>query len=247
MVVLRSLAFNIAFYINIVLWMLAALPLLLLPRRFIMSATRGWARSNLFLMRWITGIKVEVRHRERVPQGGALIASKHQSFWETFALYLVFPDPVFVLKRELTWIPLFGWYARKAGCVAVDRDSSRPSTLLGLIRESKQVIKDGRQLLIFPEGTRQAPGAPASYKKGIVHIYTRLGMPCVPVALNSGLFWPRRKFIRYPGTLVVDILETIPADLQKDAFFTQMQDRIEAASTQLIEEARRKDETAASA
>ena len=241
MIVARSIAFNIAFYINMIVWLICALPFLALPRRYMMNTIRGWARSNLWLLRTIAHVDVEFRHRERIPPGGALIAAKHQSIWETFALFLIFSDPVFVLKRELVLIPFFGWYARKAGCVAVNRETAATATMHALYRAAREATDAGRQLLIFPEGTRRPPGAPPAYKKGIVLLYQKLGVPCIPVALNSGLFWPRRQFIKTPGTIVVDVLDPIPAGVPKAEFFETLQGRVETVSLQLNEEARGKD------
>ena len=241
MVVARSIAFNIAFYINMIAWLIGTLPFLAMPRRYMVCAIKGWARSNLWLLRTIARIDVEFRHRERIPSGGALVAAKHQSIWETFALVLVFSDPIFVLKRELIWIPFFGWCARKVGCIAVNRKTAATATMNTLNRAAQEAVGAGRQLLIFPEGTRRPPGAPPAYKKGIVLLYQKLGVPCIPVALNSGLFWPRRQFIRNPGTIVVDILEPIPAGKPKTEFFETLQSKIETVSLQLNEEARTKE------
>ncbi|HEX2725702.1 MAG TPA: lysophospholipid acyltransferase family protein [Beijerinckiaceae bacterium] len=235
MLAVRSFLFNAAFYANLIVWMLAALPLLLAPRMALMRVAQGWARSNLWLLRMIAGTRVEIRGGEHVPPGGLLVASKHQSLWETFALATLFDDPTFVLKRELMWIPLFGWFLWKADMVPIDRRAGS-SALREMTRRARDEVAHGRQLLIFPEGTRRAPGAEPAYKYGIVHLYENLGVPCVPVALNSGLFWPRRSFIRRPGTIVVEILEPIPPGLPRDAFFRTMTQQIEEASNRLLAE-----------
>jgi len=235
MLAVRSLLFNAAFYANLILWMLVATPLLLAPRMALMRVAQAWGRSNLWLLRTIAGTRLELRGRERIPPGGLLVAAKHQSLWETFALATLFDDPAFVLKRELTWIPLFGWFLRKADMVSVDRRAGS-NALRDMTRRARDEVARGRQLLIFPEGTRRPPGADPAYKYGIVHLYEKLGVPCLPVALNSGLFWPRRRFIRRAGTIVVEILEPIPPGLPRDEFFRAVTQQIEAASTRLLAE-----------
>jgi 1-acyl-sn-glycerol-3-phosphate acyltransferase len=238
MLVFRSLLFNIAFYINIVVWMIVLLPTFLLPRRMFMRSVQAWAKSSLWLMRVLAGTAVEYRGLERIPAGGFIVASKHQSLWETFALLPVFDDPTFILKRELRWIPMFGWYTRKADCIPVDRKAGSQA-LLAMTAKAREEVRDGRQILIFPEGTRRPAGAPPAYKYGVSHLYKSLGVPCLPLALNSGLYWPRRKFIRRPGKIVLEILEPIPAGLERAVMFRLLQERIESASDRLYDEGRR--------
>ena len=238
MLVFRSLLFNIAFYINIVVWMIVLLPTFLLPRRMFMRSVQAWAKSSLWLMRVLAGTAVEYRGLERIPAGGFVVASKHQSLWETFALLPVFDDPTFILKRELRWIPMFGWYTRKADCIPVDRKAGSQA-LLAMTAKAREEVRDGRQILIFPEGTRRPAGAPPAYKYGVSHLYKSLGVPCLPLALNSGLYWPRRKFIRRPGKIVLEILEPIPAGLERSVMFRLLQERIESASDRLYDEGRR--------
>jgi len=237
MLVLRSLLFNLAFYANLIAWLLLILPTLVMPRKAIIRVAQAWARSNFWLMRVIVGTKVEFRGREHIPPGGLLVAAKHQSFWETFALATLFDDPVFILKRELMWLPFFGWYLWKAGMVPVNRKAGSLA-LVEMNRRAREEVGRGRQVLIFPEGTRRPPGAEPAYKFGIAHLYTTLGVPCLPVALNSGLFWPRRRFIRRPGTIVVDLLDPLAPGLPRDHFFQDVRDRIETASQRLLAEGR---------
>jgi len=186
-------------------------------------------------MRVIVGTKVEFRGVEKIPPGGLLVASKHQSLWETFALFTLFDDPLYILKRELMWIPLFGWYVRQADMLPINRQGGSMA-LIEMNARAKAAVQHRRQILIFPEGTRRPAGAPAAYKFGVAHLYANLGVPCLPVALNSGLFWPRRRFIRRPGTIVVEFLDPIAPGLPRDAFFKQMQDQIETASRRLYAE-----------
>jgi 1-acyl-sn-glycerol-3-phosphate acyltransferase len=242
MLVLRSLLFNIAFYANLVVRLVLYLPLLALPRAWLMVAVRSWARSSLWLLRVIAGTKAEFRDVERIPAGGCIIASKHQSLWETFALLTIVNDPVFVLKRELTWLPFFGWYAMKARMIPVDRGKGA-TALAAMAQRVGEEIARGRQILIFPEGTRRPAGAPPAYKYGVVHLYNTLNVPCVPVALNSGLYWPRRKFIKRPGTIIVECLPPIPPGLSRMAFRDRIAAEIEEASNRLIMEAQHTDGT----
>ena len=237
MLVLRSLLFNVAFYANIVLWTILLVPGIVMPRRAFFRIVSGWGQSSLWLLRVIAGTRVEFRGRERIPPGGLLVAAKHQSMWETFALVTVFPDPAFILKRELMWIPVFGWYLAKGRQVPVDRRAGSQA-LVAMTARAKAEAARGRQILIFPEGTRRSPGAPPAYKFGAAHLYAQLGVPCLPVALNSGLYWPRRRFLRWPGTIVVEFLEPIAPGLARDVFFAELQARIEAGSGRLLAEGR---------
>ena len=236
--VARSLIFNVLFYLNLLVQVIAALPTLVMPRWAIIGVARFWARSNLWLLRVICAVEVEFRNLEKIPRGPLLVASKHQSSWETFALLVVLPDPAYIMKRELMWIPLFGWYAWKAGMIAVDRRKGSQA-LADMNARARREAARGRQIIIFPEGTRRAPEAPPSYKYGVVHLYTELGVPCLPIALNSGLFWPRRSVRRYPGTIRVEVLDSISAGLAKRDFFEQLQHDIEAATTRLVADGRR--------
>ena len=222
---------------NLILWLIILLPALLVPRRAFMHGVKAWARISLWLLRVIAGTKIEVRGKEKIPPGGLLVASKHQSMWETFALVPLFEDPTFILKRELMWIPFFGWYTWKADCVPVNRKAGTQA-LIKMMARAREEARDGRQILIFPEGTRRPAGAPPAYKFGVAHLYLNLGMPCLPVALNSGLYWPRRQFIRRPGTIVVDILDPIQPGQTRDVFFRKLVDEIESASDRLLAEGR---------
>jgi 1-acyl-sn-glycerol-3-phosphate acyltransferase len=238
LVIIRSLLFNVLFYLNLCALMCVALPTLVLPRRAILNVVRFWARSNSWLLRTICGITFELRGLERIPPGPLLVASKHQSFWETFALVPLFADPAFILKRELMWLPFFGWYARKAQMIPVDR-GARSQALAAISARAQIELARNRQIVIFPEGTRRPPGAAPSYKYGVVHLYAESGVPCLPIALNSGLFWPRRSIRRYPGTVVAEFLDPITPGLDKQIFFEQLQQVIEAATARLVEEGER--------
>ena len=243
-VILRSVIFNVLFYLNLVVYLLAAMPTLLLPSRYLLAVARGWARANLRLLRVVCGIRADFRGLEKIPPGGLIIASKHQSVWETFALLPYVNDPTFILKRELMWIPLFGWCLWKAGMIPVDRGARGPA-LAAMTERAKVEVQRGRQIIIFPEGTRRPPGAEPRYKFGVAHLYAETAVPCVPVALNSGLFWPRRSFRRFPGTVVVQVCEPIAPGLDKSDFIARLQDAIENASAKLVEEGNREREVMA--
>jgi 1-acyl-sn-glycerol-3-phosphate acyltransferase len=239
MIYLRSALFALTFYTTTALMMVLFCPLLFAPRSWAMWALKLHARICLFYLRAIVGLHLEVRGQHQVPTGAALIASKHQSAWETFALFPLFTDPAMVMKAELGWIPMYGLFARKFGHILVAREKAAVA-LRGMIADAKSRAGEDRQIIIFPEGTRRAPDDPPDYKSGIVALYEGLSLPCVPVALNSGLFWPRRQWLRYPGTIIVEFLEPLPAGLDRREFREQLQTRIEAATTRLNMEARTK-------
>jgi len=236
----RSLLFNILFYVTTTLFVVIGSPLLFAPRRWAMAALAVHGRFELWLLEVIVGTKLEVRGREKLPNGACLVAAKHQSAWETFALIPLFRDPALLMKRELFWIPFHGWFSKKFEMIPVDRDKG-PAALRRMLREAKARIADGREIIIFPEGTRRAPGAPPDYKTGVILLYEALRVPCVPVALNSGLFWPRRSLIRRPGTIVVEFLDPIPPGLPKAEFLKRLTEAIETASTRLLAEAKAKE------
>src|SRR5262249_31403432 len=158
-------------------------------RRVIIRTMRVWAKAVFAGLRYIAGIRMELRGCEHVPQTGALIASKHLSMWETIAFHVLLPDPALVMKSELLKIPLYGDYARRARMIVADRKGGAKA-MRAMIAAAQARIAEGRQIVIFPEGTRMPPGAPPDYKPGIAALYRQLGLPCIPVALNSGLHWP---------------------------------------------------------
>jgi 1-acyl-sn-glycerol-3-phosphate acyltransferase len=202
-----------------------------------LKVAASWARTNIFLMRVICGIKIEFRGVEKIPKGPLIVASKHQSMWETISLLRFFEAPFFVVKRELKFIPLFGLFIIKTNMVAIDR-AKGGRALLAVLRRAEEEVRHGRQFVIFPEGTRTAPGAPPQYKAGVGMVYVDCGVPCLPVALNSGLFWPRRTFMRYPGTLVVEFLDPIPPGLKREEFMTRIESVIEEATSRIVTTAR---------
>jgi len=231
----RSLAFNALFYLNTLVWLILALPTFFLPYRAIIRVAQTWARINLVLLRYVAGIDYEVRGREKIPRGAVIVAAKHQSAWETFALLPLFDNPAIILKRELQWIPVFGWLTIKARMVPVERTVS-PRAFSAMAARARIELARGRQLIIFPEGTRRPAGAEPRYKHGVAQLYATEGVPCVPIALNSGLFWPRRSIELRPGKVIVEILDPIAPGLDRDSFFDRLKSEIEAATARLLAE-----------
>ena len=236
MLVLRSLAFNVAFFCWTLFMVIAALPGLALPRRFMAGMVRLWVRGALGLLRRLVGQDVEIRGRDLVPEGACIVASKHQSAWETLILNVLFREPAIVVKRELYAIPGFGWELRAAGMIAIDRGGGA-GALRGMVREARAAAAEGRPVVMFPEGTRTVPGASAPMHPGIAALYGALGVPVVPAAVNSGMFWPRRGFVKRPGTMVMEFLPAIEPGLERRAFVTRLEKEIGAATTRLIAEA----------
>jgi 1-acyl-sn-glycerol-3-phosphate acyltransferase len=233
---LRSLCFNVGWYVGTVTIALAGTPILLLPRHAVVAWAKFWIRFCLWWLRVTVGLTHRLSGLENLPAGPVIIASKHQSSWETLAYTLLFSDAAIVLKRELLFIPVVGWAMARAGNIAVERGDGA-AALRGLVRQAKAVIADGRSILIFPEGTRVAVGDERPYQVGTAALYRQLGVPVVPVALNSGLFWGRRQFIKRPGVIDVEILPAIAPGLSRDAFMTTLRKRIEGATDRLIERA----------
>jgi 1-acyl-sn-glycerol-3-phosphate acyltransferase len=235
MILARSLVFVTFFYLWSVVCGLLMAPLLLAPRPWMMRAMRIWAQVLIAVMRPICGIRVEVRGREHLPMGAALVASKHQCMFDALGTLAIYPDACFVTKRELFSIPFFGWYCRHSGMIDVDR-AGRSRALRQLVSDAQDRMREARQLIIFPEGHRMAPGETGDYQPGVAALYRELGLPCTPVATNSGRHWPAHGIIRRPGVIVYQFLEPIPAGLHRAAFMRTLEDRIETASTALLAE-----------
>lgn len=234
---IRSLVFNVLFYATTAAFLVLGSPLLLAPRPWAMAGLRCHARVTLWLMKWIVGTKVEIRGREHLPEGAYLVAAKHQSAWDTIALVLLFPDPALVMKAELMKIPLYGWFSAKFGMIPIHRETG-PSALRQMLKAARSRAVDGRQIFVFPEGTRRLPDVEPDYKPGILLLYDALKLPCVPVALNSGHFWPRNSLLRHPGSIVVEIQPVLPANLNRTDFKGRLIDAIESSSSRLSQEAR---------
>ena len=234
MLTLRSLLFTAWLYLSMPIFAIGLSPALLMPHRFAMGVVKLWARTALFGLRWIAGVRVELRGLRNMPSGAALVASKHQGMLDVVALLALLPDACFVMKKELMPLPFFGWFAWKTGMIPVDR-AGHAKALKDMTRQARDRLSQGRQIVIFPEGTRNDPGAPGDYKPGVAAIYRDLEGPCWPVATNSGVHWPAHGFRRYPGTVVFEFLEPIPAQLKRGAMMALLESRIETASLALLE------------
>jgi 1-acyl-sn-glycerol-3-phosphate acyltransferase len=232
----RSIFFNACFFLWSTLVSVCATPFFLGPRLWTIKIACWWGNSVMFLARAILGLHYEIRGRENLPPLPFILASKHQSAWDTIIFYILFADPIFILKRELHWIPFFGWGLKKTGSIGIDRKAGAKA-LKGMLAEAKEHLTAGRPIVIFPEGTRTAPGAKKPYQPGVAAIYTQCGVPVVPVALNSGMFWRRREFIKRPGTIVLEFLPTIEPGLDRRAFQAELEKRIEEGSNRLMQEA----------
>ncbi|MDE2386020.1 MAG: 1-acyl-sn-glycerol-3-phosphate acyltransferase [Alphaproteobacteria bacterium] len=238
MIVLRSLIFNILFYVVLVLFLVLCSPVLLMPRIYAIRALQAWGRVSNWLLEKICNIKVEVRGAQNIPPGPLLVAGKHQSAWETFAVPPLLDDPCMVEKKELFYIPIYGWpYTYKFRMIGVDRSGGSKS-LKDLIARGREEIARGRQIVILPEGTRRPVGAPPDYKPGAAALYAGLNVPCVPFGLNAGQCWPRRSFLRRPGTITIEFGPVIPAGLPRKEFQVRLQDAIESITNRLVAENR---------
>ena len=235
MIRLRALLYAVWLYGLTVVLTVLYVPLILAPRGALRAGLKLWASLATFGLRYIGGVRLEVRGAERLPAGAFLVASKHQSMFDIIPPFAVMPDPIFVMKKELMGIPLFGWLCRKAGMVEVDRGAAAQA-MRKLIVDARDRLGEPRQLIIFPEGTRQAPGSPPDYKPGVAGIYRDLELPCVPVATNSGMHMDIHGLIKKPGVVVVEVLETIPPGMKRADFMRLLQERIETASDALLRE-----------
>jgi len=240
-IVLRSIVFTAWVYGLGAVMGLVCLPMLLAPRRAALAVVRLWCRLVMAGLKGIVGVRVEVRGRENLPPGGCLIAAKHQGMFDIVPPFDYLDDPCLVMKKELIWIPVFGWFSAKLQMIVINRQAASKA-LRAMVHDATDALGDGRQIIIFPEGTRKAPGAAPDYKPGIAALYRELKIPCTPVATNSGAIWPARGFIRYPGVVVFDILPPIPAGLKRATFMALLEDAIEAASARLLSEGAVQDE-----
>jgi len=234
---MRSLAFNVIGFTWTALMMIALLPLLAAPRRWLIAGGRVWIRVLFWLLRRIVGLDHEVRGRENLPDEPFLIAAKHQSAWDTLVFPLIFADPAYILKRELTWSPPFGWYLLRHGAIPIDRAGGAAS-LRRMLRGARATVRQGRPLIIYPEGTRKPPDGGGDYHPGVAALYRDLDLPVVPIALNSGVFWGRHAFRKHPGRMVMEILPPIEPGLDRRTFMRRLGDSLEPATQRLVREAR---------
>lgn len=237
MTALRSLLFNALFFLTTALVSIAALPLLLAPRRALLALARFWARMVIALLRLVCGVRVELRGMSNLPPGGAVLAAKHQSAFDTIVWLALLPDPAYVLKKELLSIPLYGWHARRMGMIPVDR-SGGGAALRGMLRAAAAAIAAGRQVVIFPEGTRTAPGQRVPYQPGVVAIAGATTAPVIPVATDSGRIWGRRAFRKHPGVIRISVLPPLPHGLPRAQLLAALETAVEEESARLLAEPR---------
>ena len=230
---LRSLLFNVGWYVGTAVIAIVGAPILLMPRRYVVAWSLFWIDFCLGWLRLTCRLTHRIGGLENRPAGPVIFACKHQSSWETLAFSRLFPNCAIVLKRELLFIPIVGWAMARVGNIAVERGDGSQA-LRSLVRQAKAAIAEGRSILIFPEGTRVAVGAERPYQVGTAALYRQLGVPVVPVALNSGLFWGRRKFIKWPGMIEVEVLPPIPPGLDRKIFMATLRERIEEATARLV-------------
>jgi 1-acyl-sn-glycerol-3-phosphate acyltransferase len=235
LIFLRSLAFQLLFYAWTLICAVLGAPFMFTPGLWMMRFGTEWSRVTLWLLRVTVGLTHEVRGREHLPSGPALIAMKHQSAWDTFAAPILFPLAAMVIKRELGYLPFYGWYALKAGMIPIDRKGGA-KTLKRMVAACQARMAQHRSIMIFPEGTRSAVGVKVRYQPGVAALYSGLGVPLVPVAVNSGLFWERRAFTKRAGKIIVEILPAIAPGTERRAALAELQERIEQATARLVAE-----------
>ncbi|MFC1673832.1 lysophospholipid acyltransferase family protein [Pseudomonadota bacterium] len=237
MVALRSFILNTFFFGGGFLLGLLLSPCLLMTRGVMQWGLKFWSSSVIWGLKWIAGLTWEVRGLENVPDGACVFACKHQSAWETAIFYQLVNDPAYVLKKQLLSIPFFGWYLGKSGAIAIDRNAGA-SALKALVRGGRAAVERGQNVVIFPEGTRSEPDVPNPYHPGVAALYKSVDAPLVPVAVNSGLFWQRRSFLKRPGRAVIEFLPPIESGLDRRAFMAELQNRIDEATERLVAEGR---------
>ncbi len=233
MTAVRSLVFVAWLYLSLALYAVGLSPALILPHRYALGVVKAWARFVLFGLRWIAGVKVEFRGLEHRPTGRALLACKHQGMLDIIIPFVVLEDPCIITKKELMILPFFGWFAWKTEMISVDR-SAASKALRDMVKQARDRVAKGRQIWIFPEGTRAVVGAVPDYKPGVAALYRDLEVQCWPVATNAGVHWPAHGFRRYPGTVVYEFLPPIEANLKRAAFMAELERRIETASNALL-------------
>lgn len=233
---IRAALFSAAFYVWTVLLAILSLPIFVLPQRAIFVIQVLWARGVFFLLRWIGGVRQEITGWERIPEGPVLFASKHQSAWDTIVFFLVRkPPPTFFFKKELLKIPIYGRFCLRSGMVPVDR-AAGARAMRSVLKMAGERLAEGRSLVLFPEGTRVPVGVSRRYQPGVAGIYKYLDVPVVPVALNSGLFWPKTGPTGRTGTLRMEFLDPIPPGLDKDAFLARLTHELETATDRLVQQ-----------
>ena len=231
---LYSLWFSIVFYGANIVMPLSMIWSLLLPRRAVFWAVMVWLTVVAWVEKYLCGISFRVIGREHIPPGACIVAAKHQSEWETFKLHILLGDVAIVLKKELLRIPVIGWYMARSGSIGIDR-GGRTAAIAGMVKAAKAAAAEGRRIVIFPEGTRASPGEQRPYKSGVAALYQELNLPVVPMALNSGVLWPRNSFFKKPGVVTVEFLPPIPPGLSREDMMQRLRDELEPAALRLLE------------
>ena len=232
MAILRSVLYNLFFYFWTGFLCITLIWTMLLPRPTLIALIQWYLGTLQFMERNLLGLDYRVVGLENLPPAPYLVAAKHQSTWETMKLHLLLPDPAVVLKQELMRIPIWGWFAGRLRMISIDR-KGRGKTMARMMRSARARVAEKRPIVIFPQGSRIAPGDYESYKVGTFGLYQALEIPVVPMALNSGLFWGRKSFVKKAGTITVEYLPPIPAGLDRRPFMRQLEERLEEASERL--------------
>ncbi len=237
MMFFRSILFNVLFFGGGLLLAVLLLPCLLLPRTATQWGLKAWALSMMWFLRVVVGLRWELKGLEHLPDEPCIFACKHQSAWETGFFYLLRRDPAYILKKELLTIPFFGWYVARGGAIAIDRKAGA-SALKAMVRGARTCLARGQDVVIFPEGTRSALDEPGVYHPGVAALYKGCAVHVVPFAVNSGLFWPRRSFLKRPGCVTIEILPAIAPGLDRKTFMATLECRMEEATKVLVADAR---------
>jgi 1-acyl-sn-glycerol-3-phosphate acyltransferase len=238
MIKLRSAFFFLFFWIWSAVMNIAFLPMLAFHKIWIVRGQTVWTRGTVFLLHYICGLELEIRGRENMPSGAGLIACKHQSAFETMIFHMITKDPAMIMKKELLKIPIYGWYCKKTEMITVDR-KGQTAALKAMIAQSKTALEENRSIIIFPEGTRSGVDESLDYQPGIAALYSQLNVPVHPVALNTGLFWPRKSFLCRPGRMIIEFLPPIDAGMKRREFMAELRERIESKSRELVEQGRK--------
>lgn len=236
---IRQILFNIAFYGATTLFCIVLTPAMILPRPFFIRGLTSYFYAVHYIEKYVLGLDFEIRGAENIPQSGAfLVAAKHYSAYETMKLHVLFYDPAIIMKKELSYIPLWGWLAMKARMIFIDRGAAS-TALKSMLAGAQRVEREGRPLVIFPQGTRVAVTDTTTekpYKSGIGRLYAATNQPILPLAMNSGLFWKKKAFFKYPGKVIFEFLPPIPAGLPVDDVLKQLETCIETTSSKLVNE-----------
>lgn len=227
-----AIAFTAYLAASVLVMGVAAMPAMLFGERASRAFVKLWVRMALGALKLFAGVGWRIEGAENLPRGGAVVAANHQSMWETLALFLILPNPVFILKTELMRVPVYGWWVRPAGQITIDRKGGAKA-LRAMQRRAAQKIAEGRQVVVFPEGTRVAPGRTAPYRPGVAGVYLAANAPCIPVAHDSGRFWRHPGVDKRPGEITLRVLEPIAPGLDRKTFLTQLERRINAARPDL--------------